>query len=415
MQARTALLAGSLQIANEQLGREHERFRAMTELSSDWFWEQDTQSRTTTLVNSVALTAGLAREAYLGKTTHELGWRPVDPDAWAALRKLLEERRPFYDSEHQRADSEGRLHFISNSGAPMYDVAGTFIGYHGVGRDITQRKRAERRALMQHTTTRLLADSTSVRETLPAVIREICATCHWQGGIFLPADSQGLLQEPERWAEPDAEATFERLASCADAIERGAAATAAGLRNSFACPVRAGDQPLGTLEFHFKAPDSDAQAFFDVLRGLALQVGDFIARCDAEARLRGERELLAERVEERTRELSRRQPRARDRQDRRRGREPRQDGLSRHHEPRDPHADERRHRHDRGARARRRDRGTGRRGADDPDLGVLAAVADRRHPRFLQDRGRRARPRARAGGAGPARRRTLRLARRRGQ
>ncbi|MGZ8260007.1 MAG: MHYT domain-containing protein, partial [Caldimonas sp.] len=303
MQAQTALLAGSLQVANVELGREHERFRALTTLSSDWFWEQDTQARTTTLVNSVALTAGLAREAYLGKTMREIGWRPLESDGWARAAKLLKERRPFRDWELQRPDSEGRLHFISVSGAPLYDAAGVFIGYHGVGRDITLRKRAERRALMQHTTTRLLADSTSVREVLPAVIREICAPCLWQGGIFLPADG-GPSQGRERWAEPDAEATFDRLAGCVDAIERDACALEAGLRGSFACPVRAGDELLGTLEFRFQAPLGDAEEFFDAVRGLALQVGDFIARCDAEARLRGECELLAERVEERTRELS---------------------------------------------------------------------------------------------------------------
>ncbi len=305
MQAQTARLASSLQVANAALGREHARFRELTALSSDWFWEVDTHGRTTTLVNSVALTAGLPREAYLGKTMHELGWHPVDPNARSGLLQLIEDRQVFHDWELQRPDSEGCLHFISLSGTARYDDAGMFIGYRGVGRDITLRRRTERRALLQHTTTLLLAGSSSVREVIPAVIRGICTACHWQGGILLLADSPGPVPAPQRWAEPDAEATFERLAGVTDASERGTRATAAGLRNSFACPVRAGDQPLGTLEFYFRAPLSDAEAFFDVVRGLGLQVGNFIARCDAEARLRGEHELLAERVEARTRELSR--------------------------------------------------------------------------------------------------------------
>ena len=80
VQSRSVRADEALRRANADLEREHERFRALTTLSSDWFWEQDLQGRITTLVNSVALTAGLAREDYLGKTIMELGWRPVDAD-----------------------------------------------------------------------------------------------------------------------------------------------------------------------------------------------------------------------------------------------------------------------------------------------------------------------------------------------
>ena len=65
---------------------------------------------------------------------------------------------------------------------------------------------------------------------------------------------------------------------------------ATGLCGSFTCPVRAGDQLFGTLEFYFKTPLDDAAPELDTVRGLALQLGDFIARRDAEARLRNERE-----------------------------------------------------------------------------------------------------------------------------
>ena len=70
------------------------------------------------------------------------------------------------------------------------------------------------------------------------------------------------------------------------------------------------------------------------------------------------------------------------------GRQPGQVDLPRHHEPRDPHADERRDRHRRAARASRAERAAAAHGRHHPQLGGGADAHHRRHPRLLQDRGR---------------------------
>ena len=70
----------------------------------------------------------------------------------------------------------------------------------------------------------------------------------------------------------------------------------------------------------------------------------------------------------------------------RRSGEPRQVRLPRHHEPRDPHADERRARHGAAAAGNRARPRTAHLCRGDPAIRRVAAVADRRHSGFLQDR-----------------------------
>ena len=89
-------------------------------------------------------------------------------------------------------------------------------------------------------------------------------------------------------------------------------------------------------------------------------------------------------------------------------RDPGQVDLPRHHEPRDPHADERRARHDGGARAPGPRRGTAQERRDHARLRAGAAAHHRRPARLLQDRGRPA-------GAGGHRVLAVRADRRRGR
>jgi len=127
----------------------------------------------------------------------------------------------------------------------------------------------------------------------------------WQGGMFLPTPNLELPGESAIWSEPGAQATFQHPVECRDGAERGLRAIAADLGRTFSCPVRAGEQIFGKLEFRFRAPLDDAAPTFDVIRRIGLQLGDFISRCNGDARLRGERELLSQRVAERTAQLSR--------------------------------------------------------------------------------------------------------------
>jgi light-regulated signal transduction histidine kinase (bacteriophytochrome) len=56
---------------------------------------------------------------------------------------MLEAHKPFQDFEYGRESADGEVHYISTSGEPIFDAQGNFRGYRGVGRDVTERKRAQ--------------------------------------------------------------------------------------------------------------------------------------------------------------------------------------------------------------------------------------------------------------------------------
>ena len=304
MQTKSARLAASLQLANDHLAEERERFRALTTLSSDWFWQHDTEQRFTSISISSDTGSDARAEDFIGKTGREMGWIPIDAEATKTRAGQLARREAYRDFEVRRVEPDGRVRFTSNSGMPFYDSAGTFAGYRGVGRDITRRKHQERREHLLHAVTRILNDAASVRDTLPVVIRAVCESCDWPGGIFQPSDAgSGTGHGAASWSGEGTADVFASPALCADDEARNAIASEAAVGTAFCFPVRAGDMHYGDLEFRRRA-QGDAEATLDAVRTIASMVGQFIARRDAEAAVREERELLSVRVAERTQQLS---------------------------------------------------------------------------------------------------------------
>lgn len=121
------------------------RFRALTSISSDYYWEQDAQHRIVLSKNRNAETDDSLR-AYLGKPIWESGLTRLGEATWDSHRKMLDEHRSFRDLVMVGKLPDGRSFYVSVSGEAMYDAAGTFRGYRGITRDITPQKWAEERA-----------------------------------------------------------------------------------------------------------------------------------------------------------------------------------------------------------------------------------------------------------------------------
>ena len=130
-----------------ELERNEARFRGLTELSADWFWETDAEHRITWLSGGgpVALFFG-GTKAY-GRRFWEIPRVEVDPGALGAHLERLSGRLPFFDLEIARADERGarQIHIIS--GQSRVGADGAFLGYRGVGHDVTEQRLAERRLL----------------------------------------------------------------------------------------------------------------------------------------------------------------------------------------------------------------------------------------------------------------------------
>jgi len=112
------------------------RFRRLTELSSDWYWEQDENGHFIKIFGPALEMLGIRVDEILGNTRDERG------AGWiAAERDILEEnmnaRRPFLDFVYSRINADGSLQYFMVSGEPMFDPSGRFTGYRGVGKDVT--------------------------------------------------------------------------------------------------------------------------------------------------------------------------------------------------------------------------------------------------------------------------------------
>ncbi|MDB5848144.1 MAG: sensor-containing diguanylate cyclase/phosphodiesterase, partial [Rhodoferax sp.] len=123
------------------------RFRSLTELSSDWYWEQDTQGRFTSFETSQQVKELYPFQLMVGKTRQESKdyiRYLASPEEWAEWNALIATRKEFRDHVFavEVVQSPG-IRYFGVSGLPVFDEAGHFTGYRGTGRDVTERKLAE--------------------------------------------------------------------------------------------------------------------------------------------------------------------------------------------------------------------------------------------------------------------------------
>ncbi len=131
------------QVAVEALRQGEERFRNLTKLSSDWYWEQDEQFRFLHLPGELDQKTRLANDAHTGKTRWEMGALNLNEADWKLHRITLQSHQEFHDFEILRRSKDGSPRWTSISGMPVFDTLGNFKGYRGVARDITASKLSE--------------------------------------------------------------------------------------------------------------------------------------------------------------------------------------------------------------------------------------------------------------------------------
>ncbi|WP_439367241.1 PAS domain S-box protein [Bradyrhizobium sp. DASA03005] len=125
----------------EALRESEERFRTLVQFSFDVYWETDAQHRF--IRQEFAETLPEPPVSEIGRTRWEVPYLEPDADGWRKHRKILDAHLPFRDFELARPTPDGGKRYISVSGLPIFDETGNFVGYRGVGRHITERKRAE--------------------------------------------------------------------------------------------------------------------------------------------------------------------------------------------------------------------------------------------------------------------------------
>jgi PAS domain S-box-containing protein len=133
--------------ARVELARSESRFRGLVESSPDWIWEIDRGGIYTYASPRVREILGCRPDEIVGKTPFDL----MPPEEAARLRPVFESfaraRQPFYALENRNRTKDGRIVTLETSGVPLFSETGEFLGYCGIGRDVTQRKAREHELL----------------------------------------------------------------------------------------------------------------------------------------------------------------------------------------------------------------------------------------------------------------------------
>jgi PAS domain S-box-containing protein len=112
------------------------RYRSLTELASDWFWEQDESGSFTKVSGPVLDMLGIRVDTLMGDACPSStgGW---DETQRQALQAKIGARQPFLDFALNRANPDGSHQQFRVSGEPMFNTACRFLGYRGIGVEVS--------------------------------------------------------------------------------------------------------------------------------------------------------------------------------------------------------------------------------------------------------------------------------------
>ncbi len=125
-----------------ELRASEERFQRLTELSSDWYWEQDVNGRFTQVSGPALEMLGIRGDGSPDTTNDAHGPRWNETER-AALENNIAARRPFLDFVYGRTKPDGSRQYFQVSGEPIFDLSGCYTGYRGIGMDVTARMHPE--------------------------------------------------------------------------------------------------------------------------------------------------------------------------------------------------------------------------------------------------------------------------------
>jgi len=126
------LLEETVQERTAELRESEARFRSLTELASDWYWEQDESGSFTKVSGPVLDMLGIQVGTLLkGSSDHQTtGWNEEEQKD---LQARIAARQPFIDFRFSRVNSDGSQQQFRVSGEPMFNGACRFLGYRGIG------------------------------------------------------------------------------------------------------------------------------------------------------------------------------------------------------------------------------------------------------------------------------------------
>ena len=134
-----AALERAVEERTAELRASEARYRSLTELAADWYWEQDENGNFTKVSGPVLEMLGIRVNALAGDAdgAQLAGWNPAQREA---LQARIAARQPFLDFVFSRVNADGSQQRFQVSGEPMFNRSCRFIGYRGIGVELTAKR-----------------------------------------------------------------------------------------------------------------------------------------------------------------------------------------------------------------------------------------------------------------------------------
>lgn len=132
-------LEHTVQERTAELRESEARYRSLTELASDWYWEQDENMHFTKVSGPVLEMLGIQVDSFTNEPSQlkMTGWNEAERET---LQAKIAARQPFLDFVFSKENADGSHQKFQVSGEPMFDWQSRFIGYRGIGIELTTNK-----------------------------------------------------------------------------------------------------------------------------------------------------------------------------------------------------------------------------------------------------------------------------------
>nr|MBI3613674.1 PAS domain S-box protein [Nitrospirota bacterium] len=314
-----AALAGSMIEGVALVGRIREaelRFRSVVQSAVDAIIVADGAGLILTWNPAAERIFGYAEEEVIGRPLASLmpeRYREAHGRGIERMRATGESRLIGSTMEAHGLRKDGR-EFPLECSLAMWTI-GDKTFFSGILRDVTERKRGERRLVAQYAVTRVLTESRSLEEAGPPILQAVCQSLEWDMGALWKVDRRGKvlrcvdiwqrsstgLEEfkaltsrstfppgvglPGRvWASGEPAWIFDVVRD--DNFPRLSIAQREEVHGAFGFPIREGDTVLGVLEFFSHEVQPPDEALLQMMDDLGLKVGQFFERTQLEEQLR---------------------------------------------------------------------------------------------------------------------------------
>ncbi|MEK9776905.1 MAG: PAS domain-containing protein, partial [Quisquiliibacterium sp.] len=183
--AGVAQVITSMRALRQQLAESEAKFRDLTNMSSDWVWETDQDSRWSFLSDGAEALFGPWIASLIGRRLWDLQDNEAAfgrPD-WRAQRALMTSRAPFEDFEYALVSPDRKPYFIALSGRPAFGPDKEFVGYRGVGRDISREVQQRMLLRFESDLAALIRERSDPEQVVTAIIGKVCSSMGWVGGV----------------------------------------------------------------------------------------------------------------------------------------------------------------------------------------------------------------------------------------